>query len=98
VALQAGEAGAQARSPADGFTPLAMTPGAPSGSFALSGFENVNLFNGNLSRAEGGALVLNEAEHMLTRTFAGRGRVVAGQEAGMAFRDVLARDIRTFEV
>src|SRR5437867_2894892 len=49
VALQAGEAGAQAKSPTDGFTPLAMTPGAPSGSFALSGFENVNLFNGNLS-------------------------------------------------
>jgi len=49
LALQAREAAAQAKSPTDGFTPLAMTPGAPSGSFALSGFENVNLFNGNLS-------------------------------------------------
>jgi RHS repeat-associated protein len=49
MVFQAGEAGAQAKSPTDGFTPLAMTPGAPSGSFALSGFENANLFNGNLS-------------------------------------------------
>src|SRR6266851_5790441 len=30
-------------------TPLAMTPGAPAGSYALSGFDNVNLYNGNLN-------------------------------------------------
>ena len=36
-------------SPTIGATPLALTPGAPAGSFALSGFDNVNLFNGNLN-------------------------------------------------
>src|SRR5262245_32150815 len=34
--------------PTDGFTPKALAPGAPAGSYALSGFENVNLFNGSL--------------------------------------------------
>lgn len=33
----------------DGKTPAGLTPGAPAGSYALSGFENVNLFNGSLS-------------------------------------------------
>ncbi|HKR60080.1 MAG TPA: RHS repeat-associated core domain-containing protein [Pyrinomonadaceae bacterium] len=33
----------------DGSTPLAMTPGAPAGSYQLSGFDNVNLFNGHLN-------------------------------------------------
>ncbi len=33
----------------DGSTPLALTPGAPAGTFALSGFDTVNLFNGNLN-------------------------------------------------
>jgi RHS repeat-associated protein len=33
----------------DGSTPLALSPGAPAGSYALSGFENVNLYNGNLN-------------------------------------------------
>ena len=33
----------------DGFTPLALTPGLPAGSYPLSGFENVNLFNGSLN-------------------------------------------------
>src|SRR2546425_1048287 len=40
---------AQTRSATDGSTPLALTPGAPAGSYALSGFENVNLYNGNLN-------------------------------------------------
>ena len=35
----------------DGSTPSALTPGAPAGSYALSGFENVNLYNGNLNLA-----------------------------------------------
>jgi len=30
-------------------TPLALTPGAPAGSYALSGFDNINLFNGHLN-------------------------------------------------
>lgn len=33
----------------DGSTPLGMAPGAPAGSFALSGFESVNPYNGALN-------------------------------------------------
>jgi hypothetical protein len=33
----------------DGKTPTALRPGSPAGSYALSGFDNVNLFNGNLN-------------------------------------------------
>jgi len=49
---------------------------------------------GFTSRAEGGALVLPEAEHALTRTFGGKGAATARAEAGLPFRKVLARDIR----
>jgi RHS repeat-associated protein len=42
---------AQSASPVDGITPLGLAPGRPAGSFALSGFEAVNLFNGHLSFA-----------------------------------------------
>jgi len=42
---------AQTRSATDGTTPLAMSPGAPAGSYALSGFENINPYNGNLDFA-----------------------------------------------
>jgi RHS repeat-associated protein len=35
----------------DGYTPLALSPGSPTGSYGLSGFESVNLFNGNLNFA-----------------------------------------------
>ena len=40
---------ANGQSPADGKTPLGLSPGAPAGSYALSGFENVNPYNGNLN-------------------------------------------------
>jgi RHS repeat-associated protein len=33
----------------DGTTPLALSPGAPSGSYTLTEFESLNLFNGNLN-------------------------------------------------
>jgi hypothetical protein len=33
----------------DGRTPSGMQAGSPAGSYALSGFDNVNLYNGNLS-------------------------------------------------
>ena len=49
---------------------------------------------GFTTRAEGGALVMTEAEHALTRTFSSRGIATARAEVGMSFRDVLARDIR----
>ena len=38
-----------AQSTIDASTPPGQSPGAPAGSFALSGFDNVNLFNGNLN-------------------------------------------------
>lgn len=40
---------AQTTSATDGSTPLGLQPGSPAGSYALSGFDNVNLYNGNLS-------------------------------------------------
>jgi RHS repeat-associated protein len=46
------------------------------------------------SRAEGGALMMPEAQHILTRTYGYRGALTMRSEAGMGFRDVLARDIR----
>ncbi len=49
---------------------------------------------GYTTRAEGGALVMPETQHALTRTYGYRGAITARSEAGMAFRDVLARDIR----
>jgi RHS repeat-associated protein len=33
----------------DGATPAALKPGAPAGAYSLAGFENVNLYNGNLN-------------------------------------------------
>ena len=33
----------------DGRTPLGMAPGAPAGSYGLSGLDDINLFNGNLN-------------------------------------------------
>lgn len=38
--------------------------------------------------------MLPEGEHALTRTFGGRGIATSRAEAGMSFRDVLARDMR----
>lgn len=40
---------AQTSSSTDKLTPSYLTPGAPAGSHALSDFDNVNLFNGNLA-------------------------------------------------
>lgn len=40
---------APAQSITDGSTPLALSPGAPAGSYALSDFDSVNMYNGNLS-------------------------------------------------
>lgn len=41
--------GARARSVTDGSTPLGLAPGSPAGSYALSGIEDVNLYNGHLN-------------------------------------------------
>ncbi len=40
---------AWAQSALNGATPSGLAPGAPAGSYALSGFDNVNLYNGNLN-------------------------------------------------
>lgn len=39
----------RAQSPTDNGTPLGLAPGSPEGTYALTGFENVNLYNGGLS-------------------------------------------------
>jgi RHS repeat-associated protein len=39
---------AKAQSITDGSTPLALSPGSPAGSYSLSDFDSVNLYNGNL--------------------------------------------------
>jgi len=44
-------------------------------------------------RSEGGALVMTQEEHMATRTYFSKGAAVAREEAGLPFREVLARDI-----
>jgi len=40
---------AQSTSLTDGSTPFGTAPGAPAGSYALSGFDNINFYNGNLN-------------------------------------------------
>jgi RHS repeat-associated protein len=47
VTLMTSRAAAQIRY--GGTTPAGFAPGAPAGSYALSGLENINLFNGNLN-------------------------------------------------
>src|SRR5437588_4092201 len=39
---------ANAQSITDGSTPLALSTGSPAGSYSLSDFDSVNLYNGNL--------------------------------------------------
>ena len=39
----------KAQSATDNGTPLGLSAGSPEGSYALSGFENINLYNGNLN-------------------------------------------------
>src|SRR6266404_1145893 len=40
---------ARGQSATDGMTPSGLAPGAAAGSYGLSGFDNVNLYNGNLN-------------------------------------------------
>jgi YD repeat-containing protein len=40
---------AHSQSDTSGSTPTGISPGAPAGSYALSGFDNVNLFNGHMN-------------------------------------------------
>ncbi|HYG81523.1 MAG TPA: hypothetical protein VD861_14095, partial [Pyrinomonadaceae bacterium] len=47
--LLSGAASGQSTTAVDGYTPLALSPGSPAGSYSLSGFESVNLYNGALN-------------------------------------------------
>jgi RHS repeat-associated protein len=49
---------------------------------------------GFTSRADGGALIMEAVEHVLTRNYGALGRATARAEQGTSFRSVLARDIR----
>jgi hypothetical protein len=49
---------------------------------------------GFTSREDGGALMLPQTEHFMTRTYGFKGALTAKQDAGVAFRDVLTLDIR----
>ena len=49
---------------------------------------------GRTGYSEGGALVMTQAENTATRTYGGRGVGTLQSDAGLSFRDVLARDIR----
>ena len=40
---------AQSSYPTDGGTPMGLKPGTPAGSYSLSCFDNINLYNGNLN-------------------------------------------------
>jgi hypothetical protein len=45
------------------------------------------------SRNDGAALVMGQAQHMLTRTYGFKGAITAVRDAALPFRDVLARDL-----
>src|SRR6185503_14912345 len=49
IAGSARAQGPSGTSATDGSTPLGLQPGAPAGSYPLSGFDNINPFNGNLN-------------------------------------------------
>ena len=52
LAIAAFHASANAQTtskPTDGSTPLGLQAGAPAGSYSLSGFDNVSLYNGSLN-------------------------------------------------
>ncbi|MFD9792528.1 ricin-type beta-trefoil lectin domain protein [Streptomyces sp. NPDC059070] len=48
---------------------------------------------GFLARSEGGAIVVKQDDHALTRTYRSLGRKTKAAESGLPFRTVLARDI-----
>jgi hypothetical protein len=49
LSLASSSVHSQTTTPTDATTPLALSPGSPASSYAVSGFENVNPYNGNLS-------------------------------------------------
>ena len=53
---------------------------------------------GFLPRKDGGAVVMDEVDHELTRTFANKGKQTAKEDIGLSFCKVLAKDIRDLKV
>jgi hypothetical protein len=49
LTVSQGIAQGDSRSLTDGMTPTGIAPGAPAGSFPLSGFDNINPYNGGLN-------------------------------------------------
>lgn len=49
LSLMTVASGTTTTSASDGSTPVGSAPGAPSGSYALSGLDNINLYSGNLN-------------------------------------------------
>src|SRR5215204_7129551 len=49
LAIMTSAAHAQTSSATDGTTPAGLKAGAPAGTYSLSGFDNVNLYSGNLN-------------------------------------------------
>ncbi|MFS8071076.1 MAG: RHS repeat domain-containing protein, partial [Byssovorax sp.] len=53
---------------------------------------------GHLPRRDGGAIIMEEADHQLTRTFGSKGKQTAKQDIGLSFREALAKDIRDIKL
>lgn len=63
-------ANASADDPSAGSTPDALKPGAPAGAYALSGFENINYYNGSLNLSLPLHLVEGRGKASMTVTLA----------------------------
>lgn len=47
---------------------------------------------------DGGAIVMQEDDHALTRTYGWRGALTKSSDAGLSFRTVLAKETRDLQV
>ncbi len=85
-----------------GLAPVSINEGGPLGPLEDRAVTGDNLTPhhmpqdklGFLPRRQGGAVMMTQADHELTRTFGAKGRRTAAEDAGESFRKVLAKDIR----
>lgn len=68
-----------------------MSPGTPGDGLTPHHMPQSAL--GFLSRNDGGAVVMKQGDHELTRTYGSRGRATKQADAGLSFRDALAQDL-----
>ncbi|NSC21963.1 RHS repeat protein [Streptomyces albus subsp. chlorinus] len=68
-----------------------MNPGQPGDGLTPHHIPQVAL--GFLPRNEGGAIVMKQADHELTRTYGPHGRATKAADAGLPFRTVVAKDL-----